>query len=270
MPALIQKKPYKMPELPDVERFRKEAEKALGHHVAEVEIKDKHFVDASPHEFDKFVTDNKLDNTLRRGKHLFLLVKDNKAIALHFGMTGSLRYIPAREDPPKYTKCIFHLKNGHQLCYISKRKLGSVEITEDMDKYINEQDLGPDALEIEEEEFLDEFADSTAMVKSFLTDQSILAGIGNIYADEILFQAGVHPKKKCNNLSRNQAKDIYKKMKKVLEKSVEKDGDISELPGSYLLPHREKGNKCPRCDGKIKKIKISGRSGYYCPSCQPK
>lgn len=216
-----------MPELPDVEIFKREAEKALGSLVSGVDIHDSHFVDAS-------------------------------------------KYAPDKEDPPKFAKCTIRLANDHHLHYVSKRKLGSFEITEDMGKYQEELALGPDALEIGEDEFRDKLSGSHAMLKNFLMDQSEISGIGNIYSDEILFQAGIHPEKKSSRLSGTQAKDLYKQTLKVLETAIKKEADIDKLPEDYLMPNREAGEKCPHCSGKIKKIKISGRTGYYCPRCQTK
>ena len=257
-----------MPELPDVEIYKREAEKAAGKKIRDAEIRDRHFVQASPHDLDKSVTGNKLEEAIRIGKYLFLKTDDNKAVVMHFGMTGSLEFLSDDKKAPKYVKCIFYLQGGHQLCYTSRRKLGNVEVTEDLDHYIDQLELGPDALEIGKEDFSDAISESSAMAKSFLMDQSSVCGLGNIYSDEILFQAGIHPRKKCSDLSEDEADEMYKQMKRVLKKAIEKEAIPSDLPNSYLIPHREKGEVCPKCGGKVKKIKISGRSGYYCPSCQ--
>lgn len=259
-----------MPELPDVEIFKKEADKALGKKVDSVEIKDRDFVGASRRKFKSSIVEKKLDRSFRKGKYLFLVTENEKAVALHFGMTGSLEYLSGNDPAPEYTKCIFHLTKGYQLCYSSKRKLGSVEVSSDTEKYIDEAGIGPDALEIGKKEFTEKLSKSRSMVKSFLMDQSSVAGIGNIYSDEILFQAGVHPKKKCSELSREKAEEIFRKMRRILKKAIEKDAKVEELPRSYLLPRRKEGKSCPKCKGRIRKIKVSGRSGYYCPSCQPK
>lgn len=189
---------------------------------------------------------------------------------MHFGMTGDLKYLKESEDAPDYTKCSFVFNNRHKLHYISKRKLGHVEMTENLDDFIQKKELGPDALDISEDDFVSLLKEKKSMVKSALMDQSVISGIGNVYADEILFQCKIHPKQKTTALSGSDFKNLYKNTRKVLEKAIEKNADPTKLPKSYLLPNREEGNDCPRCDGKIEKIKTGGRTGYYCPSCQKK
>ena len=259
-----------MPELPDVEIYRQEAEKAKNSGIENFEIEDKKFVGISKNEFSKKLKGEKFKNAIRRGKYLFLSTGKDKAVVMHFGMTGDLKYLKESEDTPDYTKCSFGLKNKHKLHYISKRKLGDVEFTDNLEKFIEEKELGPDALEIKEKEFVSLLKDKKSMVKTALTDQSVISGIGNVYADEILFQCKIHPKQKTTALSDADFKSLYKNTQKVLEKAIEKNADPSKLPKSYLLPNREEGNDCPKCNGKIEKIKIAGRTGYYCPSCQKK
>lgn len=259
-----------MPELPDVEIYRQEAEKAKNSGIENFEIEDKKFIGISKNEFSKKLKGEKFKNATRRGKYLFLSTGKDKAVVMHFGMTGDLKYLKESEDTPDYTKCSFGLKNKHKLHYISKRKLGDVEFTDNLEKFIEEKDLGPDALEINKKEFVSLLKDKKSMVKTALTDQSVISGIGNVYADEILFQCKIHPKQKTTALSDADFKSLYKNTQKVLEKAIEKNADPSKLPKSYLLPNREEGNDCPICKGKIEKIKIAGRTGYYCPSCQKK
>ncbi|MFW5699947.1 MAG: zinc finger domain-containing protein, partial [Bacteroidota bacterium] len=101
-----------------------------------------------------------------------------------------------------------------------------------------------------------------------LMDQSMIAGLGNVYVDEILFQCRIHPKAKVKDLSGKDYKKLFNIMHKVVDKAIEVDADPDKLPTSYLTGKRREGEKCPSCDGKIEKIKVGGRSGYYCPECQ--
>lgn len=257
-----------MPELPDVEIYRQEAEKALGSVIESVEITDSGFKGIEKSSLEESLPGEKLKKTLRRGKYLFLETGKKQAVAMHFGMTGYLSLVENDSDPPKYVKCIFNLDNDHRLCYSSRRKLGKVEVTSDTDEYITRHDLGQDALELSEKEFLDMLEKSRSMIKSFLTDQSIVAGVGNVYADEILFQARIHPRSPTTGLTGAPAKNIYKQMIRVLDIAIDKKADVSKMPGTFLLPVRKEGEKCPRCGGKIEKIRISGRTGYHCPACQ--
>ena len=257
-----------MPELPDVEIFKKEAEKALNKRVDHVKIRDRDFVEASRYKFNKHIEGNDLRKVWRKGKYLFLETGDHYSVVLHFGMTGLLKYAPGKEGPPEYTKLTFEMGDGHHLHYISKRKLGSVEITGEPEAYTGELDLGPDALQLEEDAFTEKIKASRASVKSFLMDQSALSGIGNVYSDEMLYQAGIHPKADAGKLSDKETGKLFRKMKYVLEMAIEKEADVSRMPRTWLLPHREEGAGCPKCDGKIKTIKVTGRTTYYCPSCQ--
>lgn len=257
-----------MPELPDVEIFRKEAEKSKNAEITGFEIDDKDFVELTPKKFSSKLKGKKFKDTLRRGKYLFMKVNNDAGVVMHFGMTGYLEYLEKDDDAPDYTKCSFVLKNKHKLHYISKRKLGHVKYVDKIDKFIEENEIGPDVLELSESKFISKLKEKKSMIKSALMDQSVVSGIGNIYADEILFQSKIHPKQKTTKLTDKNWKELHKNTVKVMEKAIEKEADFSKLPKSYLLPNREEGNDCPKCDGKIEQIKISGRTGYYCPSCQ--
>ncbi len=259
-----------MPELPDVEIYRKEAGKARDATIDEVKITDKEFIDITPQVAGKSIKGTKITNAARRGKYLWLELDHQHSVVMHFGMTGLLQYTPTKEEAPEYTKCSFVLDNKHSLHYISKRKLGFLKLSGDIGSFIQEQDLGPDALELKEEEFIDRLKKKRSMIKTALNDQSLIAGIGNIYADEILYQAGIHPKTGTGDLTEKEFKELYKQNKKVLETAIEKEADVSRFPEDYLLPHREEGTDCSKCSGKIKKIKVGGRGTYYCPSCQKK
>ncbi len=259
-----------MPELPDVEIFKQEAEKALHRRIKEVHNRDPDFVKVSRREFNQQVVGKELQQVRRKGKYLFLETGDRSTVVLHFGMTGLLKYAPEEEAAPDYVKLTFELDNRHHLHYVSKRKLGRVEMTDDLGKYAEEQDLGTDAFHMGEDEFMEKAKAGRAMVKSFLMDQSSISGIGNVYSDEMLYQAGIHPKTKSGRLSEKQIAELYRKMQYVLEKAIDREADVSRMPGTWLLPNREEGGDCPRCHGRIRTTKVSGRTAYYCPSCQKK
>ncbi|MBD3296998.1 MAG: DNA-formamidopyrimidine glycosylase, partial [Candidatus Omnitrophica bacterium] len=125
-----------------------------------------------------------------------------------------------------------------------------------------------DALEISRTEFEDRIEKKNGSIKSALMDQKLMAGVGNIYADEILFQSHIEPGRKVPDLSEKDMRTIYRNMGRVLKKAVEKKADPEKFPRSWLIPSRDKGGKCPRCGGGLKKKKISGRSTYFCPGCQ--
>ena len=113
---------------------------------------------------------------------------------------------------------------------------------------------------------------ASAMVKSLLMDQAVIAGIGNIYSDEILFQAGVHPRARSDRLSADAKKRLFSCLKEVLQTAVDAGAGaerlVDRLPKTFFIPHREKGAQCPRCGGEITTVKFSSRTAYHCPRCQ--
>ncbi len=259
-----------MPELPDVEVYKKAADKSIGSKVEDIVVKDEKFTDATKNTLGRHIKNEEIKKSRRRGKYLFIEMDNKYALVLHFGMTGFLSYVAKDSETPSYAKCIFKLSNDHKLVYVSRRKLGKIEITDDIEKYIEEKELGPDAFDISKTEFLSKMKDSRASIKSFFMDQSVLSGIGNVYADEILFQACIHPGQKAHQLTKEQGEELYKLMGRVLKTAIKKQADVSQMPDDFLLPKRKEGEKCPNGKGKVKKIKISGRTGYYCPNCQKK
>jgi len=257
-----------MPELPDIEIFRREAEKCRDTAFTRLMINDKKFVKVTGKVFNEKLNGKVLKEVVRHGKYLFLKVADDTAVVIHFGMTGTVSCLDEGEEPPPYTKCTFGFDNHKDLHCTSRRKLGKIELAAGVGSYLAQQKAGPDALEIKQDEFVSIFRDKLTQAKPAITDQSLISGIGNVYADEILFQAGIHPRKKIGELMEEELVHVYKIMHDVLKTAVEADADISKLPDDYLLPHRKQDAACPRCSGQLEIIKISGRTTVFCPSCQ--
>jgi formamidopyrimidine-DNA glycosylase len=141
---------------------------------------------------------------------------------------------------------------------------GEVDYTTDVNRYINERGLGPDALALTSKRFKERLAGKKSSVKSALMDQKLLAGIGNVYSDEILFQARVHPQDGADRLSEGTLARVYKTMKSVLSKTIRYQADPHRVPKSWLLPHREKGAKCPRCGKGVNRLTISQHGSVQC------
>ena len=221
-------------------------------------------------ELEKHFKNKKITGTTRRGKYLFIDSDQDAVMVMHFGMTGDLQYVNKNEKVPDYTKLELQLSNDEKLAYISKRKLGFVKATTDAAKFISENKIGKDALDLNKKEFIEILKSKRSMLKSALMDQSALSGIGNVYADEILFQCRFHPKRSTSRLADDEWEVLYKKTQEILKTVIRHDAIPSDLPDSYLTPRRKEGEKCPKCKGNVEKIKISGRGGYYCPSCQEK
>ncbi|WP_424494524.1 zinc finger domain-containing protein [Salinimicrobium sp. GXAS 041] len=149
-----------------------------------------------------------------------------------------------------------------------RRKLGKIYLTTGVDVFAKEHSLGKDALELRKEEFDNLLEEKRGSIKGALTDQHLISGIGNVYADEILFQCEIHPKSKTEKLAKKENSGIYSKMRTVLKTAIKNEGQRSQLPNTYLTPQRKEGAQCPKCSGKVEKIKVSGRSTYFCPKCQ--
>lgn len=149
------------------------------------------------------------------------------------------------------------------------QEIESVEVR-DVDAFIRGKGLGPDVLgdDFDFVAFKGALSGRRAMVKTTLMNQEIMAGIGNVYSDEILFQARLHPRVNIDDLDQETLHTLFRKLKSVLHTAIEHDANPDEFPSSFLTPHRQEGDPCPACEGQVERVKVSGRSAYYCPSCQ--
>lgn len=257
-----------MPELPDVEVFKRNLDATSLHQkIEKVQVTDPRILSGiSERSFSRKLKGHELERTHRRGKHLFADFND-KSLVLHFGMTGELKYYK-QDSPPDHAKVIFLFDNQYRLAYISSRMLGKVRLADSASKFIRQEKLGPDVLEITTEDFAGILEKSRGKIKSALMNQKSLAGLGNLYTDEILFQSGIHPETPVDELSTGRIKTLYQIMHKVLQKAIEKQAKPEDMPRTYLLSHRKKDGGCPKCRGTFETIKVSGRTTYYCPNCQ--
>ncbi|MFQ5773603.1 MAG: DNA-formamidopyrimidine glycosylase [Kiloniellaceae bacterium] len=266
-----------MPELPDVESFRRYLDAtSLHRRIAHVHVADARILHGiSARGLHRRLTGRRMEATRRHGKHLLARLDDATWLTLHFGMTGRLKAFEDMADDPRYDRVRFDFEDGNHLAYENRRMLGRVGMADNVEAFIKAEGLGPDALDpaFDEAAFAAAVGKRRGLAKAALMDQTLLAGVGNIYADEILFQAGLHPKAKLQDLDAARLARLYRTMRAVLQTAIDRGAGSEELverlPPSYLLPHREKGAKCPRCGGAIQVLKISGRSACFCPRCQP-
>lgn len=263
-----------MPELPDVAGFKQYLDATSLHQpIARTSVRAKDLLaGVSPRKLSAVMKGHALNATTRHGKFLFAKIDKNGWLVLHFGMTGELTYFEEPADEPQYAAVTWRFENGRHLSYISRRKLGRVGLTNDLDAFIAGESLGPDALsdEFDADRFVAALDGRTGLLKAALMNQSIMAGIGNVWADEILFQAGVHPEVSVNDLDKKELPDVYRVMRRVLRVGAEKGGTLEKLPRGYFLPHREGDGECPKCGGDIQTITVSGRTTHFCPKCQKK
>ncbi len=261
-----------MPELPDVELFKRYLDAtSLHQRIDDVDVLDGYVLrDVSAGDLRDALKGRELTHTRRHGKHLFVATDAESWLMLHFGMTGFLRYFKHDADTPEYTRVLLRLNGGYHLAYVCQRKLGQVSLTDDPDAYIRDKGLGPDALGLSEGKLASLLVNSGAAAKSGLMDQGFIAGLGNIYTDEILFHAQIHPTVKLNTLDERTAHNLSRAIKDVLQAAIDAHARPDEMPSSFLLPHRSTGEPCPRCGAEVRKMQIGGRSTYYCPRCQPR
>jgi formamidopyrimidine-DNA glycosylase len=258
-----------MPELPEVETYKRYFDStSLNQVIDDVEIIDDRILLASKENFIKCLIGGKFEETIRHGKYLLAKV-GNCNIIFHFGMSGWLEYFSSEESIPKYSKVIFRFDNGDSLAYISIRMFGKLDLADSLETFRKKKILGPDAYKMSFDEFQSAISRRTAILKSALLNQSIISGIGNIYSDEILFKAKIHPKRKINTLNENELEMLFKSIKEVLDYGIKHEGELDTYSNSFLIPHRSKDGFCPDCGGIIERYEISGRHGFFCPKCQP-
>ncbi len=264
-----------MPELPDVEIFRRYfLSTSLHKKIRAVDIKSRDMLkEVSAEKIKSTLERNSFMSALRHGKYLFMETeRDEKWLVLHFGMTGFLKYYKDLDHRPGHERLLVYFSNGYHLAYDCQRKLGTISLTDSPDAFIKKRQLGPDALnpDYSLESFAEDFRKIRGKIKSALMKQKYIAGIGNIYSDEILFQAGIHPGVQSSRLKKKDMENIYRQMNHVLKTAIEAHADPGRLPSSFIIPHRQEGDICPKCKAGIEKEKIGGRTAYYCPQCQKK
>jgi formamidopyrimidine-DNA glycosylase len=258
-----------MPELPDVEMLRRYIENtSLDQKIVEVNAEHTRLLRVDESVLVGALKGSCFKRCTRHGKLAFLITDRGRVLILHFGMTGNLHYLRQNESKPDYTRLLICFENDNRLSYTSTRKLGRIDLTDDIDGYIRQNHLGPDALEVDKQQFKSIIGASTASIKSILMDQSKIAGIGNIYSDEILFQAQIHPGMRANELCDDALDRLFLEMKCVLKIAIDRQADSISFPDSWIIHSRSEGAHCPRCGSRVEKLKISGRTSYFCPVCQ--
>ncbi len=265
-----------MPELPDVELFRRLVlDRCRDRLIDRVTISDRGILEGiAADAFERRLAGEPIRSSARHGKHLFAVLGDAGALAMHFGTNGSLQLVERAVAEPAYTRLQLHFADGERLAYVNPRRLGRISLCDSAAAYVAAAGLGPDALDpgLDLAAFTAILGRRRRDIKAVLMDQQLIAGIGNIYSDEILFQAGLPPAAAAADLSDAGIARLYRAMRDTLETAIRCGAGAEQaagpLPKDFLLPHRHKGGSCPRCGTALAVLKRGGRTGYYCPRCQ--
>ncbi len=289
-----------MPELPEVETIVRDLNKTvLGRKIEDVWSDFKKIVKKPKFsDLKKRIKGKKIEKIWRRGKNIIFELSGNKTLLIHQKLTGhlllgnwrlekgkwaSLIKGPLSEDPKnRFLHLIFWLDNGQQLALSDLRKFAKVELWDSNDFKESKEfkSLGPEPLEksFTFERFKERFKNKKGKIKQVLMDQTIIAGIGNIYSDEVLWKAKIHPFEQASKLNEKKLKNIYQAIREILPKAIKLGGesfsDFRKLSGKkgYFDKERKvyqrEGEKCSHCGTIIKRVKLAGRSAHFCPKCQ--
>jgi formamidopyrimidine-DNA glycosylase len=261
-----------MPELPEVENrllyFRRTA---LGERVERVIVTAPGMIKTSgARSFTLNLAGRSFVDAHRRGKYLVVALDNARSLILHFGMGGDLVLYNSAEEKPEYTRIEFIFESGSRLAFTCARKICRVMLVDSVEQVPALREMGPEPggkhfnlayLEriIEES--------PTRQIKPLLMDQKKIAGVGNIYADEILFEAKVRPDRRARELTGEEIKRIHGETRRVLRKAIRAGGD-ENFPSYFLVSRSASGANCKACDSAIERKSIGGRTAYFCPQCQ--
>jgi formamidopyrimidine-DNA glycosylase len=260
-----------MPELPDVEGFRRVFEScAKGRIVRRVVVRDLGVLRGiSAQALARALEGRRFTGARRHGKWLFACTEEDATLVFHFGMTGSLVCAEPDDEVEAHDRVLLKLTDDRQLRYRDQRKLQGLRLAEgDAGVARLVEGLGPDALAVGREDFEAALVSRRGYLKTALTDQAVLAGLGNLLADEILWRARMRPDRRARDLTPADRRRLYTQMRRTLDASV--DAGCVPSRESWLTGHRdEPAPTCPRCGTRLSRSRLAGRGTVWCPKCQP-
>jgi formamidopyrimidine-DNA glycosylase len=266
-----------MPELPEVETIARGLDKRVAGDVIEsVWIGSKPEPLKSPaKQIAKVLEGARINKVKRVGKHIVVDLAPSGEWIVHLGMTGQMLVAAPESELAKHTHLVAKLSSGRELRFVDPRRFGRLSVQKPENSFTAQ---GGEPLGVSEEEFIALFKGRKTLIKSALLNQKILSGVGNIYADEALFRAGVRPRRRANAITREQLRKLYKTLREVLHEAIKAGGssvsdyvDADGEEGFFQLQHRvylRTGEACYTCKSPIKRVVIGGRSSHYCPRCQ--
>jgi formamidopyrimidine-DNA glycosylase len=268
-----------MPELPEVETIKNElAPWVVGQSFTQVTILDTELVcGGSAEEVRRGLIGQKVESLGRRGKYLIFHLSNGRSLIIHLRMTGSLLLNP--KEVERYARAVFHFSSGHRLVFRDRRRLGLIWLVDDASTVVGK--LGPEPFD---ESFTpgalgQRLSRHHIPVKAALLDQGIVAGVGNMYADEALFAARIHPLRKADALSPEEVRTLHNCIRRVLEAAigskgasvdtyVRPEGELGTAHSDFKVAHKG-GEPCPLCGSTIERVAVQSRGTYFCPRCQP-
>src|SRR5580704_2293477 len=282
-----------MPELPEVETVARGLRRTIvGRRILSVRLGKTDFID-DPAALEQHLPGRQIEAVERYGKFMLLRLSPvygagslavngdagPAALLVHLGMTGQIAPNPAAQPCAKHTHACFLLDDARELRYTDARRFGRLAYLPAGPLAEELRQFGADPLEISVEEFVKQARTRRARIKALLLDQSFLRGVGNIYADESLWRAKIHPARLGTSLRKEQATTLHRVLRAILEKAIVMRGssisdflDAEGQPGEYQQHHRaygREGERCYRCSARIRRAIVAGRSSYFCPKCQP-
>ncbi len=267
-----------MPELPEVETIRRGLiKRILEKKVKRVEIDTTKILrGCSADRFKREVEGKIFKQVIRRGKYLILALSSGKKIVIHLRMTGQLIY----GNRNGRSRICFFLSDGKYLNFHDRRRLGEIRLVENWEKVPGVAKIGVEPLDEDftVKGFLELLSKRKGKIKPLLMNQEFLAGVGNIYAQEALFNAGIHPERPAHRLEPGEVESLFSEIRKVLKESIDYRGsslssyvDAEGKAGSFhsrLRVYRRGGEPCIKCGTRLKFIKLAGRGTCFCPNCQ--
>ena len=273
-----------MPELPAVETIKNVLKPiVVANIITKIDVLRETTILGDKDKFVKSLIGKAFTDVTRYGKYLFFHLSNNLVIISHLRMEGKYYQLEENEPNTYFSRVVFHLNNGYKVCYDDSRCFGILKLSTE-DEYKKEPEiikLGQEPFYINDVEYLlNHSKGSNVPIKTTITDQTLIAGIGNIYADEILFDTKIHPLTPCRLITKQQWIDIIYSARKILKEAIRLGGSTikSYHPGknidgkfqSNIKAYGRYGDVCPNCGTAFRFIKVGGRGTTFCPNCQRK
>ena len=271
-----------MPELPEVETTRRGLSSIIGQKIGRITVNNRSFRIPIEPKFEELCEKSEVISLKRRSKYLFMQMDNGKTAIIHLGMSGRMKLEKSNAKTEKHDHIIWHFSDK-KLSFNDTRRFGLVVLceTDELSEHKLIKNLGPEPLEKQftADYLINTLKNKSGAIKNAIMDAKVVVGVGNIYASESLFRAGIHPAMPANKVSAKNLAVLVKEIKSTLEEAIEAGGsslkDYAQSNGELgYFQHTFKvygrnGENCEKCETLIEKITLGQRSSFYCPACQP-